>query len=178
MARNTTVIHEFDDDNDEVDTASTFAAGSTETEAKTRTIAFSMKVAEAICERIATGEPLQAICVGDEWPTVTQVTKWLMKYAKFEEMYEQARIMQADYLADERLVLLQEMRRNPTKAAALKAASDLLAKQTEWLNPRKYGPKMDLNVTERAKTPDEIKAEIARLREELGVPAGRIARLK
>lgn len=157
------------------------AGEETEPEAPTkanRVIPFSMGLAERICELIAIGQPLQAICALPNMPTVTQVIKWIRKYAKFEEIYEQARILQADYLADEALVIAAEMRTNPGRFGALKAAADLLAKQAEWRAPRKYGPKMELNVTERPKTPDEIKAEIARLRDELGVPTGRIARLK
>lgn len=141
-------------------------------------IRFSMQLAEKICESISIGKPLQAICTGEDMPTVPQVIRWIRKYAKFGELYEQARVLQADYLADEALVIVQEMRANPGRAPALKAAADLLAKQAEWRSPRKYGPRMDLTMTERPKTPDEIKAEIGRLRTELGVPEGRIARIK
>lgn len=162
----------------EVDEACPEPEETASSETKTRPVAFSRGLAERICELIAIGHPLQTICALPNMPTVTQVIKWIRRYAKFEEIYEQARILQADYLADEALVIAAEMRAQPRRFGALKAAADLLAKQAEWRAPRKYGPKMELNVAERPKTPDEIKAEIARLRDELGVPKGRIARLK
>lgn len=146
--------------------------------ATAKTVSFSMGLAERICERISLGEALQEICKGDDMPTVAQVHRWLRRYARFEELYEQARLLQADYLADEMLVLVKEIRANPTKSSALRAAADLLAKQAEWRNVRKYGSKIDMNITERPKSPDEIRAEIERLRTELGVPTGRIARIK
>jgi len=167
-----------EDDKDARDPASSTSTTGTETPPKKPEIRYSAPLGELICERIALGEPLQKICVGEDMPTIKHVQMWLRKFAKFSELYDQARILQADYLADEALVIVAEMRASPTKAAALKAAADLLAKQAEWRSPRKYGPKMDLTVTERAKTPDEIKAEILRLRTELGVPEGRIARIK
>jgi len=167
-----------DEDDDDVAPAQANAETEAETAPKKAEVRYSAGMAERICERIALGDPLQVICVGEGMPTIKQVQAWVVKYAKFREMYDQARILQADYLADEALVIVAEMRRTPTKAPALKAAADLLAKQAEWRSPRKYGPKMDLTVTERAKTPDEIKAEILRLRTELGVPDGRIARIK
>lgn len=141
---------------------------------------FSMLVAGKICTLIAVGQPLQKICAQPDMPSVSVVQGWIRKYPKFKDMYEEARGLQADYVADEMLMIVQELRQTtiPGRASALRAAADLLAKQAEWRSPRKYGPKMDLNINERPKTPDEIKAEIARLRTELGVPDGRIARIK
>lgn len=173
---------EDDDDapNDGMDTAPTGQAEPGQAKAKTGPVKFSMLIADYICQQIAIGQPLQEICKSPEMPTVTQVQAWVRKYAKFTEMYEQARSLQADYLADEMLMLVKEMRSTtqPGRASALRAAADLLAKQAEWRAPRKYGPKMDITMTDRPKTPDEIKAEILRLRAALGVPEGRIARIK
>jgi hypothetical protein len=148
--------------------------------AKAEPIRFSMALADNLCRLIAIGQPLQQICAEPRMPTVTQVQAWVRKFPKFKEMYEEARALQADYLADEMLMLVKEMRTTtqPGRASALRAAADLLAKQAEWRAPRKYGPKMDITMNDRPKTPDEIKAEIIRLRTELGVPEGRIARIK
>lgn len=171
----------IDPPNDEdVDEAPTREANPGEAKAKTEPIRFSMALADKICQLIAIGQPLQQICAEPGMPTVTQVQGWLRKFPKFKELHEEARALQADYVADEALMIAREMRTTttPGRASALRAAADLLAKQAEWRAPRKYGPKMDLNINERPKTPDEIKAEILRLRTELGVPEGRIARIK
>lgn len=143
-------------------------------------VRYTAGLADRICQLIAINTPIQAICALPDMPTVNQVQYWARKMPKFEEMLEQARILQADYVADEMVMIAKELRNTtvPGRVSALKAAADLLCKQAEWRAPRKYGPKMDLTVNERPKTPDEIKAEIVRLRAELGVPEGRIARVK
>lgn len=168
------------DEQDELDETPTVTAEPGQAKAKEEPIRFTMLMADDICRQIAIGQPLQRICAKPGMPSVSRVQSWIRKYPRFAEMYEEARALQADYLADEMLMLVKELRTTivPGRASALRAAADLLAKQAEWRAPRKYGPKMDLNINERPKTPEEIKAEILRLRTELGVPEGRIARIK
>lgn len=171
-------IDEPEDDDDDLDTTQTVPTVPDQT--PTAPIRYSLKLAVDICKQIALNQPLQAICAKPGMPTVTQVQAWLLKFPQFMELHEKARALQGDYIADEMLMIVHELRTTttPGRAGALRAAADLLAKQAEWRSPRKYGPKMDLTMNERPKTPDEIKAEIARLRLELGVPDGRIARIK
>lgn len=175
-------LENFDDLDDDIGVEQAHA-GPEETAqatAKKEPVRYTMLLADKICRLIAINTPLQAICAEPDMPSVGQVQTWIRKYPKFSEMYEEARALQADYVADEIVMIVKELRNTsvPGRASALRAAADLLAKQAEWRAPRKYGPKMDLNINERPKTPDEIKAEIARLRTELGVPDGRIARIK
>lgn len=64
---------------------------------------YSIDVAAKICEKLACGKPLVAICVADDMPHVSTVFRWLgdPRYADFRDMYARAREAQADYLADE-----------------------------------------------------------------------------
>lgn len=172
----------FDDDEDEPlavepPSTSTEEPGQAASKAPVR---YTLAIADKICQLLAVGQPMQKICAMPAMPSVNQVQAWARKMPKFREMLEEARMLQADYVADEMLMIAQELRTTtvPGRASALRAAADLLCKQAEWRAPRKYGPKMDLTLNERPKTPDEIRAEIVRLRSELGVPEGRIARIK
>lgn len=62
---------------------------------------FSQKVADEICDRIATGESLRGICNEDGMPAQSTVFKWLGTHKAFSEQYARAREAQADALADE-----------------------------------------------------------------------------
>ena len=133
-------------------------------------VRYSRLMADAICERIAHGEPIQAICAIEGMPSVQQVLTWARTKPEFKLLYEEARTLQADYLADRMLGLAAKVLDDPKNAAAIRVAADILAKQAEWRAPRKFGPRMDLTVTEAAKTPEQIRAEALALQEELGIP--------
>lgn len=62
---------------------------------------YSVKVADAICERLADGESLRAICRDDAMPSKATVFKWLGQQPKFADQYARAREDQAESLADE-----------------------------------------------------------------------------
>jgi hypothetical protein len=64
---------------------------------------FSIEVADTICARLATGEPLSRICRDDGMPSLTTVYKWLRECEDFAKNYARAREDQADTLADETL---------------------------------------------------------------------------
>ena len=64
---------------------------------------FSIDAADAICARLATGEPLSRICRDDGMPSLTTVYKWLREHEEFAKNYARAREDQADTLADETL---------------------------------------------------------------------------
>lgn len=133
-------------------------------------VRYNRLIADAICERIAHGEPLQQICAIDGMPTAQQVLAWARSKLEFKTLYEEARTLQADFLADFMLGLAQRVLDDPKDAAAFRVAADILAKQAEWRAPRKFGPRMDLTVTEVTKTPDQIRSEALALQEELGIP--------
>jgi hypothetical protein len=133
-------------------------------------VRYNRLIADAICERISHGEPLQAICAIDGMPTAQQVMTWARTKPEFKALYDEARTLQADFLADRMLGLAQRVLDDPKDAAAIRVAADILAKQAEWRAPRKFGPRMDLTVTEAQRTPDQIRSEALALQEELGIP--------
>lgn len=66
-----------------------------------RPSSFTQRVADEICERIATGESLRGICLDEAMPAQSTVFKWLSDNKAFSEQYARAREAQADALADE-----------------------------------------------------------------------------
>jgi len=64
---------------------------------------FTDKLAEDICNRIANGESLRAICREDGMPVISTVLKWKLEKPLFSEQYDEARQAQAQHLFDELL---------------------------------------------------------------------------
>lgn len=68
-----------------------------------RPTSYSEEIALLICERLADGESLKAMCAEEDMPSRSTVFKWLANPAhkQFVDMYTRAREEQADALFDE-----------------------------------------------------------------------------
>lgn len=62
---------------------------------------FSEELADALCERIASGESLRAICAGDDMPGDTTVFRWLSQDSIFREQYARAKAAAMDKMAED-----------------------------------------------------------------------------
>tara|TARA_R110000868_G_scaffold391047_1_gene660941 strand:- start:368 stop:778 length:411 start_codon:yes stop_codon:yes gene_type:complete len=62
---------------------------------------YGQETADAICELLADGKSLRAICTAPEMPSTSTVCKWLARNTEFAEQYARARELQADALFDE-----------------------------------------------------------------------------
>ena len=125
---------------------------------------FTQAIADAICERIAEGESLRAICLDDDMPNKATVFRWLAADKAFSDQYARAREAQADALADEIVYIADTPQVGQTtvsKATGLEVTeADMIAHRRlqvdarKWmagkLAPKKYGDKqeIDLNVTD------------------------------
>lgn len=98
---------------------------------------YTPELVERICERLANGESLIAICRGDpEMPAPCTVYRWLRRFPDFNEMYVDAPEFQGDYLFDEaREVALSAHAGN---VAARRLHFDVIRWQTARLAPNKY----------------------------------------
>jgi hypothetical protein len=118
---------------------------------------------DIICERIANGESLKAICDDDKMPSQTSVFKWLGLHQSFAEKYARAREAQADALFDEILSIADDgrndwMERKDKEDENLgwrengeaMRRSQLRIDARKWmaskLKPKKYGDKLDVDV--------------------------------
>jgi hypothetical protein len=68
-----------------------------------RPSSFEAALGDAICERIADGQSLRAICLDENMPNKATVFRWLAddRYLEFRDQYERAREAQADALFDD-----------------------------------------------------------------------------
>ena len=65
-------------------------------------MAFNQETADKVCERLAAGESLNAICKEDGFPAESTVRRWAMLDVEgFAANYTRARELQAHYLADQ-----------------------------------------------------------------------------
>jgi len=71
---------------------------------------YSEATTDIICERIASGESLLAICRDEGMPGQSTVFQWLSRHKEFAEKYARARETQADAIFDEILDIADDAR--------------------------------------------------------------------
>ncbi len=131
---------------------------------------YTARIAARLCEHIALGSTLaQALKKEPLGPNIQTFWKWLDQYPEFKERYERARQMQADGHADRMLELAEEAINTPSKASAIRVATDIMRWQAEIRDPKKYGTKVQHELKAPPLKPEDLKKEIKRLEEELGV---------
>lgn len=125
---------------------------------------YSAVVVDAICERLADGESLRAICLGDDMPDKATVFRWLAAHPEFRDQYASAREVQADSLFDEILDIADDgsndwMERQDGEGGNLgwKENGEALRRSVlrvdarKWmagkLQPKKYGEKVVSEIT-------------------------------
>lgn len=141
-----------------------------------------------ICDRISNGESLRAICASEGMPAASTVFLWLNDDSTFSEQYARAREAQADALFDEILEIADDgsndwMERKNADGENIgwrengeaMRRSQLRVDARKWmagkLKPKKYGDKIDLNVSGNLETtPDEqLDSRISKLLGKAGV---------
>ena len=75
-----------------------------------RPSSYTVEVGTAICERIASGESLKAVCREEGMPNHVTVLRWVLTSPEFRNQYAIAREMQAEVLADELLEIADDGR--------------------------------------------------------------------
>ena len=113
---------------------------------------YTLETAAAICERIADGESLKAICASEDMPARSTVFKWLAEQPGFSDMYVRARDEQADALADDMLAIADQYDTtsealNPDMIQRAKLRIDTRKWVAAKLKPKKYGEKQEIEQT-------------------------------
>lgn len=143
---------------------------------------FTVEMAALICERISNGESLRSICEDEGFPSKSTVFKWLSENEAFSDQYARAREAQADAIFDDILSIADDARNDWMEKLDGEGAnlgwrengeavrrSQLRIDARKWmagkLRPKKYGEKLDLNVSGSLETISEEKlnARIAQL---------------
>lgn len=130
---------------------------------------YNTRIAKRICEQIALGATLkQALEKEPMGPAIPTFWRWLDEYPEFREMYERARVLQADLISDTIMTMAENVLRQPKFAAAYKVAVDILRWQAEIRNPARYGSKVTVE-HKQTLDPKKMVQEIAQLEKELGL---------
>jgi hypothetical protein len=122
---------------------------------------FTQKTANIICERLADGESLRAICADEDMPGRATVFQWLAANESFADQYARARDAQADAIFDEILHIAdtpQMGQKSVSKATGLEITEGdmiehrrLQVEARKWvagkLRPKKYGDKIQAEHT-------------------------------
>ncbi|MBS5835233.1 MAG: hypothetical protein KIC74_00165 [Neisseria sp.] len=107
---------------------------------------FSQGLAEKICEQIAHGKSLRAICAEDDMPSTSTVCKWLNENQDFSEQYARARGRQADHYFEEIVEIADSVEADSAAVAKARLQVDARKWAASKLAPKKYGEKTELDV--------------------------------
>lgn len=131
-------------------------------ETKGRPSTYTPEVAALICERLATGESLRAICRDDGMPPESTVRGWVLDDVQgFSAQYARARDIGLDALAEETLAIadtpVEGVRREESDDGYKEVREDMLGHRKlqvdtrKWLlsklAPKKYGDKTSMELT-------------------------------
>lgn len=105
---------------------------------------YNTEIAEKICDLIARGMSLRAICSSKDMPTTSTVCLWLSKEPSFSEQYTRAREEQADIFADEIIDIADAVAPDSAEVAKAKLQIDARKWKASKLAPKKYGEKLEL----------------------------------
>lgn len=148
-------------------------------------VTFSQELFDRICERIADGESLRAICKDDDMPNASTVCRWLAADDGGDlcKQYARAREQQADTIFDEILDIADNavndwMERNGQDDAGWQANGEHIQRSRlridarKWmagkLRPKVYGDKLDLTNSDNSlsnMTTEQLQARLVALRE-------------
>jgi len=102
---------------------------------------FSQEVADLICERLADGESMRAICRDEAMPARSTVDAWMEGNEAFRAKCARAREWQADGCDDDIVTLMDEVRTGQVPAAEARVLLAGLQWRASKLSPKRYGDK-------------------------------------
>jgi len=122
---------------------------------------YSQALADTICDRIADGEPLRAICRGEDMPAWRTVYHWLEEQPAFSARFARAREIGFDAIAEDCLDIADDTSQD-TKTVG-QGGYERETADTEWIsrsklrvetrlkllakwNPKKYGDKVEQTI--------------------------------
>lgn len=116
------------------------------------TIRFSEDLFSMICEGIADGKSVRAICAKDGMPSQDSFYRWLRECEGLSERYARAREAQADLFADE-IIEIADNTDDPAKA---RVQIDVRKWRAAKLAPKRYGDKVELEHSGEVNTINKI----------------------
>lgn len=113
-------------------------------------VRYTPELALEVCELVADGETLTAICQRDGMPSKPTFHRWVIQYPEVARAYAAAREMSAYALEEDALVLGRHLIDHPGNAQRVRAF-DLLMNQLRWSaarrNPRVFSERGAVQIT-------------------------------
>ena len=134
---------------------------------------YTPELAEAICARLEAGEPLAAICRGDDMPGVRTVLRWADEIEEFAAAYTRARDAQGEHL-DAEVDRIAKTAIDKDTAAAARVQITALTWRASKMAPKRYGERVDLNVDHSFDLAGELlrrRQQVLDANEKLGLPS-------
>ena len=107
---------------------------------------YTPKLALKICDAIADGKSLRAVCGEEGMPSRSTVFRWLKEKAEFRDQYARARQLQGDAAYDEILEVEEKLVDGQLEAQAAR----VLIQSKQWragkMRPKKYGDQARIDV--------------------------------
>lgn len=119
-------------------------------------------VVEAICERLARGEALAAICRGKGMPTTRTFLRWADEQEKVAEEYKRALEARSEWALAEH-DRIRRTAKDKDSASAARVQLTALEWQMSKMAPKRYGDRVDLNVEHSF----DLAAELGRRRQQV-----------
>lgn len=108
---------------------------------------YSDEIVERICELIASGMSLRAVCSQESMPSTATVCKWLSENQEFSEQYARAREKQADYFVEEIIEIADSVEAESAAVSKAKLQIDARKWAASKISPKKYGDKVEQQIT-------------------------------
>ena len=108
---------------------------------------YTKDMADKICEKISGGLSLRAICAEPGMPARGTVYCWLIENADFQDQYARAREEQADSFADEIIDIADSVAPETGEVAKAKLQIDARKWKASKMAPKKYGDKVEQQIT-------------------------------
>lgn len=114
---------------------------------------YTEELSAEICALLSQGMSLRSVCRRDEMPDLSVIFDWIRRHKEFAQQYAQAKTESADALVEDMLDIADEaanIHGDGHDAARVNAAR-LRVDTRKWsaskLKPKKYGEKVDLDVS-------------------------------
>lgn len=98
-------------------------------------------LAERICERVAGGESLAAVCADEAMPSMDEVITWQRHNPDFAALLNDARKARAEIFLDRVLETVERLERGDIATAEAEVRIEGLKMLVETSNPDAYGPR-------------------------------------
>ena len=102
---------------------------------------YSLALAERLCQRVAEGESLAAICAEDAMPAIGEVIAWQRHNPEFAKLLDGARQARAEIFLDQVLEMIEKLERGDITVAEAEVTIEGLKMLVETSNPDAYGPR-------------------------------------